>query len=49
MSTSDLNTMSSIDQTPNAVFNAINNVREWWSENIEGGKGQQNPREDVTA
>lgn len=24
------------DQTPEAVFNAVNNVRAWWTENIEG-------------
>jgi hypothetical protein len=24
------------DQTPEKVFNGINNVRGWWSENIEG-------------
>ena len=36
MSTTDFNTMFSVDQTPNTVFNAIGNVRGWWSENIEG-------------
>src|ERR1700754_3741731 len=37
MTTPDLNTTFSVDQTPNEVFNAVTNVRGWWSENIEGG------------
>ena len=42
MNTPDFNTTFSVDQTPNAVFNAINNVRGWWSENIKGGTAQLN-------
>lgn len=29
-------TAYAVDQTPEEVFNSINNVRGWWSENIEG-------------
>ncbi len=33
---SDYTTFFMVDQTPNEVYNAINNVRGWWSEEIEG-------------
>lgn len=37
MATADFTTTIVVDQTPEQVFNAINNVRGWWSEEIEGG------------
>jgi hypothetical protein len=36
MKTQDYTTSFTVDQTPEEAFNAINNVRGWWSENIEG-------------
>jgi Activator of Hsp90 ATPase homolog 1-like protein len=42
MSTQDFTTAISVPQTPSEVFNAINNVRGWWSENIKGGTSKLN-------
>jgi hypothetical protein len=42
MATSDFTTIISVDQTPEEAFNAINNVRGWWSEEIEGGTEKLN-------
>jgi hypothetical protein len=36
MSNKDFTATISVDQTPEEAFNAIKNVRGWWSENIEG-------------
>jgi uncharacterized protein YndB with AHSA1/START domain len=36
MTTSDFTTTILVDQTPEQVFDAITNVRGWWSESVEG-------------
>jgi len=42
MTTSDFTTSILVDQTPEEVFTAVNNVRGWWSEEIEGGTTKLN-------
>ena len=42
MATADFTTTIVVDQTPEEVFNAINNVRGWWSEDIQGSTDKLN-------
>lgn len=42
MTTHNYTTTILVNQTPLEVFNAINNVRGWWSEEIEGGTEKLN-------
>ena len=42
MKKADFSTAILVDQSPEEVFNAINNVRGWWSENIEGNTDRLN-------
>jgi hypothetical protein len=42
MANADFTTSIVVDQAPEDVFNSINNVRGWWSENIEGDTDRLN-------
>jgi uncharacterized protein YndB with AHSA1/START domain len=42
MKTQDFTTTILVDQTPEEVFNAVTNVRGWWSEEIEGSTNKMN-------
>src|SRR5882724_2688590 len=42
MTTKDFTTTLLVDQTPEEAFDAINNVRGWWSDGVEGGTHKLN-------
>jgi hypothetical protein len=42
MNTNDFTVTIEVAQTPEQVFNAVNNPRGWWSEEIEGGTEKVN-------
>tara|TARA_Y100000815_G_scaffold274831_1_gene310210 strand:- start:3106 stop:3696 length:591 start_codon:yes stop_codon:yes gene_type:complete len=42
MKNQDYSTSITVDQSPEEVYNAINNVRAWWSEEIEGPTDELN-------
>jgi len=46
MNNQDFTTTIVVDQTPKEAFDAINNVRGWWSENIEGSTDKLNSEFD---
>ncbi|MEO8173841.1 MAG: SRPBCC domain-containing protein [Sediminibacterium sp.] len=46
MAAKDFTTTILVDETPQQAFNAINNVRGWWSEEIEGSTDQLNAEFD---
>jgi len=46
MAAKDFTTTILVDNTPEEVFNAINNVRGWWSEEIEGSTDKINSEFD---
>lgn len=42
MKTQDLTFTLIVDQSPEVVFNAVNNVRGWWSDTLEGDSEKLN-------
>jgi uncharacterized protein YndB with AHSA1/START domain len=42
MRTSDFTITLTVNKTPEEVFNAVTNVRAWWSSSLEGGSAKLN-------
>jgi hypothetical protein len=42
MKTKDYSTTITVDATPNQAFKCINNVSQWWTENLEGSSQKLN-------
>lgn len=47
MNNSDLTISFLVDQTPEESFNAVNNVKGWWTENMKGDSLQQGDEFEV--
>ena len=47
MNTIDFTTVFSVHQTPEEVFDAINNVTGWWTENLKGKSNKLNDEFEV--